>query len=122
MEFGIGIHGEPGRRRAKTRSRRTRSSAAGGCGGAAILPFQSGDSVALMINGLGGTPHRRTVPALRLRARTARRPRASRCRRSYVGEYCTSLEMAGASLTLVKLDPELSHLLEAPAEIALRIF
>ena len=42
--------------------------------------------------------------------------------RSYVGEYCTSLEMAGFSLTLVKLDPELEDLLAAPAEIVLRIF
>lgn len=38
------------------------------------------------------------------------------------GEYCTSLEMAGLSLTLVRLDPELESLLEAPAEVALRIF
>jgi dihydroxyacetone kinase-like protein len=39
-----------------------------------------------------------------------------------VGEYCTSLDMAGASLTLVKLDDELGRLLDAPAEIAARIF
>jgi fructose/tagatose bisphosphate aldolase len=42
--------------------------------------------------------------------------------RSYVGEYCTSLEMAGASLTLVRLDEELAELLAAPAEAAVRIF
>ena len=42
--------------------------------------------------------------------------------RSYVGEYCTSLDMAGASLTLVKLDDELNALLDAPAEVAIRIF
>ena len=42
--------------------------------------------------------------------------------RSYVGNYCTSLEMAGASLTLVKLDEEIERLLEAPAEIVNRIF
>jgi phosphoenolpyruvate---glycerone phosphotransferase subunit DhaK len=39
-----------------------------------------------------------------------------------VGEYCTSLDMAGASVTLVKLDDELKELLEAPAEIAARVF
>ena len=38
--------------------------------------------------------------------------------RSYVGEYCTSLDMAGASLTLVKLDDELNDLFDAPAEVA----
>ena len=42
--------------------------------------------------------------------------------RSYVGEYCTSLDMAGASLTLVKLDDEISSLLAAPAEVAVRVF
>jgi dihydroxyacetone kinase-like protein len=39
-----------------------------------------------------------------------------------VGEYCTSLEMAGCSLTMVSLDPELEDLLAAPAEIAIRVF
>jgi phosphoenolpyruvate---glycerone phosphotransferase subunit DhaK len=43
-------------------------------------------------------------------------------RKNYVGEYCTSLDMAGASLTLVRLDDELVRLLEAPAEVAVRIF
>ncbi|MBN9966550.1 dihydroxyacetone kinase subunit DhaK, partial [Listeria monocytogenes] len=42
--------------------------------------------------------------------------------RSYVGEYCTSLELAGASLTLVKVDDEIKQLLTAPAEIAIRGF
>jgi dihydroxyacetone kinase-like protein len=42
--------------------------------------------------------------------------------RSYVGEYCTSLDMAGASLTLVKLDDELNALFDAPAEVAVRVF
>jgi dihydroxyacetone kinase-like protein len=42
--------------------------------------------------------------------------------RSYVGEYCTSLDMAGASLTLVRLDDEIRRLLAAPAEVAVRVF
>ncbi len=42
--------------------------------------------------------------------------------RSYVGEYRTSLEMAGALLTLVRLDDEINVLLDAPAEIAVRVF
>ena len=47
---------------------------------------------------------------------------AVRYARSYVGEYCTSLEMAGCSLTLVKLDDEIEALLNAPAEIVARVF
>ena len=42
--------------------------------------------------------------------------------RSYVNEYCTSLEMAGASITLLKVDDELKELLLAPAEISNRVF
>jgi dihydroxyacetone kinase-like protein len=42
--------------------------------------------------------------------------------RNYVGNYCTSLEMAGCSLTLLKLDKEIEELLAAPADIAVRVF
>ena len=42
--------------------------------------------------------------------------------RSYVNEYCTSLDMAGASITLVKLDDEIEELLNAPAEVPIRVF
>ena len=43
-------------------------------------------------------------------------------RRNYVGEYCTSLDMAGVSITLSRLDDEITNLLAAPAEIAIRTF
>ena len=85
------------------------------------LPFESGDRVALMINGLGGTP----ISELYLLFGIAAQKLADQgitVARSYVGEYCTSLEMAGASLTLVKLDDEIATLLEAPASIVNRIF
>ena len=42
--------------------------------------------------------------------------------KSYVGEYCTSLDMAGCSVTLTKLDDELVSLYEAPAEVPIRVF
>ena len=42
--------------------------------------------------------------------------------RSYVGEYCPSLDMAGAAITLVKLDDEIESLLRDPAEIPIRVF
>ena len=120
MEVGVGIHGEPGRRRDKLKK-----------ADAIVdelfdavyndLPFKSGDRVAVMINGLGGTP----ISELYILYRRA----AQRCKekgltivRNYVGEYCTSLEMAGASLTLLRLDDELEQLLAAPAEVAVRIF
>ncbi len=74
-----------------------------------------------MINGLGGTP----ISELYLIYGYAHEQLASRginVARNYVGEYCTSLDMAGASITLVKLDDELTSLLEAPAEIPIRVF
>jgi dihydroxyacetone kinase len=48
--------------------------------------------------------------------------RGIRIGRSYVGEYCTSLDMAGCSITLSRLDDEIVGLLSAPAEIAIRTF
>jgi dihydroxyacetone kinase-like protein len=74
-----------------------------------------------MINGLGGTP----ISELYILYRHAHRRLAERgitVGRSYVNEYCTSLDMAGASLTLVRLDDEIDALLGAPAEAAVRIF
>jgi len=120
MEVGVGIHGEPGRRRDKMKPAddivdEVFDAVSGD------LPFESGDRVVLMINGLGGTP----VSELYLLYRRA----AQRCNkagleivRNYVGNYCTSLDMAGMSLTLLKLDEELEALLDAPAEIAIRVF
>jgi dihydroxyacetone kinase-like protein len=120
MEVGIGIHGEPGRERVKL------------AGADEIvdilldavvgdLPYSSGDEVALMINGLGGTP----ISEQYLLYGIAHRKLADQgisVFRSYVGEYCTSLDMAGASLTLLKVDDELKELLLAPAEVSNRIF
>jgi len=120
MEVGVGIHGEPGRRRAKIVSA---NEIVDILLDAVVpdLPFSSGDKVALMINGLGGTP----ISELYLLYGIAAEKLAAKginVTRSYVGEYCTSLEMAGASLTLVKLDDEIDALLAAPASIVNRIF
>lgn len=120
MEIGIGIHGEPGRERAKL------------VGANEIvdilldaivsdLPFESGDEVALMVNGLGGTP----ISELYLLYGVAHKRLADegiKVFRSYVNEYCTSLEMAGAHISMLKVDKELKKLLLAPAEIAYRVF
>ena len=120
MEMGVGIHGEPGRSREKLASA---NAIVDELLEAVVtdLPFNSGDDVALMINGLGGTP----ISELYLLYGYAHEQLARRgfnVRRNYVGEYCTSLDMAGASITLSRLDDEIAGLLAAPAEIAIRTF
>jgi phosphoenolpyruvate---glycerone phosphotransferase subunit DhaK len=120
MEIGVGIHGEPGRRRAQLQSadaivEEVFAAVAGD------LPFKSGDKVGLMINGLGGTPISELYVLYRRAAQLSQK-RGLEVVRNYVGNYCTSLEMAGMSLTLIRLDDELDSLLSAPAEIPLRIF
>jgi phosphoenolpyruvate---glycerone phosphotransferase subunit DhaK len=120
MEMGVGIHGEPGRRREKLASADQIVDELVEAV-ASDLPFGRGDNVALMINGLGGTP----ISELYILYRRAHNQLASRginVGRNYVGEYCTSLDMAGASITLVKLDDEITSLLAEPAEIAVRTF
>ena len=120
IEVGVGIHGEPGRRRAKLVSAdeivdELLSAVVGD------LPYTSGDEVALMINGLGGTP----ISELYLLYGIAHEKLTAlgiTIGHNYVGEYCTSLDMAGSSLALVKLDDEIEQLLAAPAEIAYRVF
>ena len=120
MEVGVGIHGEPGRERRKLAGA---DEIADDLLDAVVtdLPYQSGDRVALMVNGLGGTP----ISELYILYRRAHKQLAERgitVGRSYVDEYCTSLDMAGASITLVKLDDEIEELLAAPAEVPIRVF
>jgi dihydroxyacetone kinase-like protein len=120
VEMGIGIHGEPGRKRVKlTNANAFVDEMLEAV--ASDIPFKAGDEVALMINGMGGTP----ISELYLLygyAHEQVEKRGMKIKRNYVGNYCTSLEMAGYSLTLLKLDPEIEALLAAPAEIAIRVF
>ncbi|HVT00062.1 MAG TPA: dihydroxyacetone kinase subunit DhaK [Solirubrobacterales bacterium] len=120
MEFGVGIHGEPGRRRDRLKKA---DEIVDEMLEAIIsdLPYGGGDKVALMVNGLGGTPISELY-VLYGRANQKLAEAGIEVKRSYVGEYCTSLDMAGASLTLVKLDEGLEGLLAAPAEVAARVF
>jgi phosphoenolpyruvate---glycerone phosphotransferase subunit DhaK len=120
MEFGVGIHGEPGRERRKMQEA---DAIVDDMLEAIVtdLPYVSGDRVALMVNGLGGTP----ISELYILYRRAHQRLAGlgvNIGRSYVNEYCTSLDMAGASLTLVRLDDEIEDLLVSPADAAVRIF
>ena len=112
MEFGVGIHGEPGRRREKIRSAAEivaeMSEAILG-----DLEPASGSNVLAFVNGLGGTPqielyliYNELTKQLEERGLTATR--------SLVGNYITSLEMAGVSITILVLDDELTELWDAP--------
>jgi dihydroxyacetone kinase-like protein len=120
IEIGVGIHGEPGRKRAKmTTANEIVDNLLSAI--TSDLPYKHGDEVALMVNGLGGTPLSELY-ILFGRAHDVLAEQGINVKRSYVGEYCTSLDMAGASITLVKLDKEIAELLAAPAEVPVRVF
>jgi dihydroxyacetone kinase-like protein len=120
MEVGVGIHGEPGRERTKLKSADEITKILYDAV-QSDLPFSSGDRVALMVNGLGGTPPAELYVIYNKAAQLAAATGLT-IARNYVGEYCTAIEMAGCSLTMLKLDAELEKLLAAPATTACRIF
>ena len=120
MEVGVGIHGEPGRERTKIKPADDITKLLYDAV-QSDLPFSSGDRVALMVNGLGGTPPAELYVVYNKAAQLAAATGLT-IARNYVGEYCTAIEMAGVSLTMLKLDAELEKLLAAPAETACRIF
>jgi dihydroxyacetone kinase-like protein len=120
MELGVGLHGEPGRKRTKIMPADEvldilMDSIV------ADLPFGAGDEVAVMVNGLGGTPTIEFYVAFRHVAAYLKQ-RDIRIAKTYIGEYCTSLDMAGCSVSLLRLDEEMKSLLEFPVDIPLRIF
>jgi dihydroxyacetone kinase-like protein len=120
MELGVGLHGEPGRQRAKImRADEVIDILMDSV--VQDLPFKSGDKVAVMVNGLGGTPTMELYVAFR-RVADYLKQRDIRVEKTYIGEYCTSLDMAGCSVSLLKLDHEMKVLLEYPADIPLRVF
>jgi dihydroxyacetone kinase-like protein len=116
IEFGIGIHGEPGRERIKLEPadalvERMVTAVA------EDLPFGEGDRVLLFTNSMGGTP----LVELYLAHGIAERLLADRgitVERRLVGPYITSLEMQGMSLTLLRMDDELTELWDAPVNTA----
>jgi dihydroxyacetone kinase-like protein len=114
MEIGMGIHGEPGVRRGELRPA---DEIADELVDAIVadLPFRRGDEVAVLVNGLGATPKEELYIVYR---RVHRRLSESGIvvHRAWVGEYATSLEMSGASLSMLKLDADLKRLVDAPAD------
>ncbi len=112
IELGIGIHGEPGRRRAPL----GRASEVVDVMVEAVLSdlqARRGSQVLAFLNGMGGTP---LIELYLLYAEVDRRLRAAGLEpvRNLVGSYITSLEMAGASLTVLELDADLLRLWDAP--------
>ena len=113
MEIGMGIHGEPGIRRGKLRF-------ADEIVDEMLhpilqdLPYVDGDEVAVLINGLGATPLEEQYVMYR-RVKQILDEKGIKVFHTYVGEYATSMEMAGASISLLKLDDELKAYLSAPA-------
>ena len=113
MEVGIGHHGEPGievvpiETADKMAKRMTDI----------VLPdypFESGDEVIVLVSGLGATPVMELY-VLYNEIEKILEKKGIRVHRSYVGNYFTSLEMSGATLTVMKLDDELKTLMDMPA-------
>jgi dihydroxyacetone kinase len=113
MEIGMGIHGEPGVRRGVLAPA---DSIADELVEAIVadLDLAAGDRVAALVNGLGATP-KEELYILYRRVHQLLGERSIRVDRVWLGEFATSLEMAGASLTLLRLDDEFVRLLDAPA-------
>jgi phosphoenolpyruvate---glycerone phosphotransferase subunit DhaK len=112
MEIGIGIHGEPGRRREPLKP----ASDIVEMLATPIfedLPYNAGDNVLAFVNGMGGTPLIELYIAYNELAKLCAARRIN-IRRQLIGNYITSLEMAGMSITLLKLDDELTRLWDAP--------
>ncbi len=116
IEIGIGIHGEPGRERVKLApaveivERLTMPILAD-------LPFEEGDQVLAFVNSMGGTPLLELYVVYNDLNRFLG-DRGITITRNLIGPYITSLEMAGCSITLLKLDDELTRLWDAPVKTA----
>jgi len=120
IELGVGLHGEPGRERTKYKPADevikiiTDSVIED-------LPFICGDEVVLMINGLGGTPIGELYIAAGI-VHEILKNRKLKVFRTYVNNFCTSLDMEGCSVSLLRLNEEFKRLLLAPADIPIKYF
>lgn len=114
MEIGMGIHGEPGTHRdaIKTADEITEHLLSKVL---ADMSLADGEEVAVMVNGLGSTPLMELFIVNR-KVKEILTEKGIKIYKTFVGEYMTSLEMAGCSITLLKLNAELKELLDAPAD------
>jgi dihydroxyacetone kinase-like protein len=115
MEFGVGIHGEPGRRRDRIRSADeiVEEMIAAIAGDLDV----KGREILLFANGFGGTPLMELFLIYNA-ARTRLEARGATVARSLVGSYVTSLDMAGCSLTVTALDADMTRRWDAPVHTA----
>ena len=117
MEIGMGIHGEPGMRR---ETLRPADAIVDEIMDAILAEMDAapGDRVAVLVNGLGATP---LMELYILNRRVAQRLAQAglTTHRTWVGPYCTALEMAGASITIMHLDDELQSLIDHPCTCAM---
>jgi len=114
MEIGIGIHGEPGRTRMKIKP----ADEIVDMLAEAILsdlPFKSGDRVIAMVNGMGGTPLIELYIVYRRLAQICQ-AKGITIERNLIGNFITSLEMAGTSITLLRVDDEMLKFWDAPVK------
>ena len=116
IEIGIGIHGEPGRARIKLEPA---DAIVDRLLGPILedIPFAAGDKVLLFVNGMGGTPQIELYIVFR-RAAEVLAEKGIEVTRTLVGNFTTSLEMQGTSITVLKLDDELTALWDAPVQTA----
>jgi phosphoenolpyruvate---glycerone phosphotransferase subunit DhaK len=114
IEIGIGIHGEPGRERRKLAPA---SVIVEQLAGPIVedLPYEQGDEVLAFVNGMGGTPPLELYVVYN-ELQKFLTERGVKITRNLIGPYITSLEMAGCSITLLKLDDELTQLWDAPVK------
>jgi len=114
MEIGIGIHGEPGTRRGTLE---TADEIAEHLTSALVddLELGEGSRVAVLVNGMGATPLEELYVLYR-KTHKVLAERGIEIVKNYVGEYATSLEMAGASISILDLNDDRLELLNAPAQ------
>ena len=113
MELGMGIHGEPG---VQVGPLLTADEIAGQMLDRILpdLPFSSGDTTAVLVNSLGATAPEELY-ILYNKASQILSDHGIKVHRAFIGEYATSMEMSGASISLCKLDDDMTKLLDAPA-------
>ncbi|HET7579956.1 MAG TPA: dihydroxyacetone kinase subunit DhaK [Bacillales bacterium] len=114
MEIGLGHHGEPGVERSEIQpadqvADRLLNDIL------TDMPLNKGDRVAVLVNGLGSTPRMELYIMFR-KVEQALAEKGISIYRSYVGDYITSMEMGGCSITLMKLDDELAEMVDYPAD------
>lgn len=121
VEIGIGIHGEPGTHREKI-------SSANNIASQLVnkimddINLECDDEVAVMVNGLSGTPLMELY-IVNKKVREMLEDKGIKVHKTFVGEYMTSLEMSGCSVSILKLDDELKELLDRKADTpALKVF